>query len=152
MTLIQSRSLYVFLNDVLVLRFFDLTSEYFFPFGLIIQIAVLGENVNTLFHFQIIFHIFSILFIAFIELNSHFLNFLMDKNSSSLRARFWLTNEQSYWLTLRLSFCHLAIFYFLLSSLCFLFRVSLYVMEFGRVHPSLWKEFVVIWKFLLEPF
>ena len=151
-TLIESRPFYILLNDVLVLWFFYLSSEYFFPFGLIIQIAVLGKYINTLLYFEVILHIFSIFFISLIELNSHFLNFLMDKNSSTLTARFWLTNEKSDWLTFRLSFCHLSVFYFLFSTLSFLFRVSLNIMKFSWVHPCLRKELVVIWKFFLEPF
>ena len=93
MPLIECRPFYVLLNDVLVLRFFYLSSEYFFPFGLIIQVAMLGKYINTLFHFEVIFHVFTILFIALIELESHFLNFLMNENSSTLTARLWLANE-----------------------------------------------------------
>lgn len=92
-TFIQCWLFYILLDYILILGFFYLSCHYLFLLLLVSGMGVVLQNLNTLFYFQIFVHSISFLLSISIKNLSHFFNFLRNKDTSSLRSRFRLTNK-----------------------------------------------------------
>lgn len=113
---------------------------------------MLSQNVDALLYFQVLFHVLPIFLVKVIKLQSHFLHLLMNENATALGPGLGLADEEANWINLGLLFCHLAVKHLLPPFFRLLLGVLLDVVELSWVHPSLRKEFVMIWKLFLEPF
>lgn len=148
--IIKCRPLDVFLDDVLVLRLFNLTRQEGIPLLLGRRMRICLHRVNTLFDFQIFVHLLPVLLVCLIKLDTHLFNLSCNKNTSTLWSRFGLTNIEDNRILLRLSLGHSSLVDFLFALLGLFLLILLDVMKLSWVHPRLWKEIIMIWKLLLK--
>ena len=142
---------HVLLNDVLILRSFDLPTVESIFLLLCLWEGVLLSCFYTLFNFQILIHFLSCIFLLSVQLKTQLFYFLADENTSTLRSALRFTNVNYYRVFFRLRFCHLSIRDFLFTLFFFVLRIFLNVVKFRRVHPGFWKELEMIRKIFLKP-
>jgi len=141
---------HVLLHYILHLVFFDLSGLHYL-FSLFGVGCSLLSSFNALFDLQVVVHVFTVVFLVFVQLQPQIFDPAHYEDSATLAAGLGLADEENGWVLLRLLLCHFTVFDRFVSLFVFLCAVLLYVVELCWVHPSLRKEVELVRKFLLKP-
>ena len=148
----ESRTFYVFLNNILIIRsvYHSCVKGIFLSLSRWKSIHLLC--LYTLLYFEIWIHFFFRFFTFLVERLSKTFNFWMNENTTALTSTLRFTNENNGRVSFALGFSHQTRFYFLLAFRIFLLGIFLNVMELCRIHPCSRKEVKMFRKLFLKTF